>query len=88
MIGIMPDIENMKIYTYEISKGKFKGKVVKSYESNAFIYGITNPWVACFDDNGKEYCIFWNELKEIKVEDMPEEVKSELRQYLNKGRGD
>lgn len=57
---------NIKIYTYRVKKGKFKGKVVKSFESRHYIFGISSPFIPCFDNEGNEYIIHFNELEDVK----------------------
>lgn len=52
------------IYTYKITKGKFKGKIVRSYDSNAFVWGISPMVLSCFDDES-DYLIYWDELEQI-----------------------
>jgi len=54
-----------EIFTYKVVKGKFKGKIVKSFESRHFIFGINSPFVPCFDDEGNEYVIYCEDLKDV-----------------------
>lgn len=65
-MGIMSEIINTKIYTYRVKKGKFKGKIVKSFESRHYIFGISSPFIPCFDNEGNEYIIHFNELEDVK----------------------
>jgi len=58
-------IPTPKLYTYKVVKGEFKGKIVKSFDSNTFIFGINGPWIDCIDDEGNEYCIFYSNLKAV-----------------------
>ena len=53
-----------KIFTYKVVKGEFKGKIVKSFESRHYIFGITEPFIPCFDDEGNEYVIYCSNLKD------------------------
>lgn len=63
-----PDEKNeeadTKVYTYKVVKGEFKGKIVKSFESRHYIFGITEPFIPCFDDEGNEYVIYCSNLKD------------------------
>ena len=56
----------MKVYTYRVKHGEFKGKILKSYEDRHHVIGVTGPWILCFDENWKEYIIFYNELEDVK----------------------
>ena len=67
-MGLMSEIINAELYTYQIIKGKFKGKIVKSWDSNTGILGITPAYCACFDDEGNEYAIFYKDLKRVQGE--------------------
>lgn len=55
-----------EVYTYQVVKGKFKGKIVKSFESRHYIFGITEPFIPCFDDEGNEYVIYCDHLRDAK----------------------
>ena len=51
----------MKIHSYKVTDGKFKGKIVKSFESTL---GLTfNTPFGVFDDNGNEYIVSVGELE-------------------------
>ena len=65
-MGIMSEIINTKIYTYRVKRGKFKGKIVKSFESRHYIFGLTSPFVPCFDEDGNEYIINYDSLTDYK----------------------
>ena len=61
----------MKIYSYKVTDGKFKGKVVKSFES---CLGVHPHLPICvFDDHGNEYIVSVGELEwlETTVEETP-----------------
>ena len=68
-MGVMSENINTKIYTYRVKKGKFKGKIVKSFESRHYIFGISSPLISCFDSEGNEYIIRCNELEDVKEND-------------------
>lgn len=62
----MEESINQKIYTYWVKKGMFKGKIVKSFESRHYIFGISSPLIPCFDSEGNHYSINFNELADVK----------------------
>lgn len=58
------------LYTLKVVKGKFKGKIVQSFDMPIFVYDMSSPYLACFDDEGNEYCLFWGDVKEISREEI------------------
>jgi len=58
------------LYTVKVIKGKFKGKVLKTFSSPVYIYGITSPVLACFDDDETTYAIWWDNVKSVKEEEV------------------
>ena len=59
-------MQDVAIYTYKVIKGKFKGKIVKSFESRHYIFGLTSPFIPCFDEDGNEYVINYDSLTDYK----------------------
>lgn len=57
------------LYTLEVISGDFKGKTVQSFDMPQFVYGMSSPYLACFDDDA-EYCLFWGDVKEISREEI------------------
>ena len=57
------------LYTVKVTKGKFKGKVVKTFDSPIYICGITPPLLACYDADA-HYAIWWGNVETIKEEEV------------------
>ena len=56
--------------TVKVIKGEFKGKVLKTFEPTIYISGITGSHIACFDDDGTEYCMYWENVKCIDAKEI------------------
>ena len=58
------------VYTYKVTKGKFKGRMVKSFSTATMLYGIDDcPVCACYDDDGHDYVIYKDHLRFISKEE-------------------
>ena len=82
-------MNKITVYVYEVIGGEYKGKTVKSFDSNRIDFQTAmmaspNMPIACFDDE-KEYVLFAKELKRVgKYEmDIPEEFKSFFNDPVN-----
>lgn len=60
--------EKMDVYTVKVKKGKFKGRELKTTTYPTYIFGFGSPWIACWDEENNEYCIYWSDLKVINTE--------------------
>lgn len=82
-------MDKITVYVYEVIEGEYKGKTVKSFDSNLVDFQTAmkvnpNMPIACFDDEN-EYVLFAKELKRVeKYEmDIPEEFKSLFNDSAN-----
>lgn len=57
----------MTIWTYKVTKGKFKGKTVYTFTNTLFI--PPNVPIGTFDDEGNEYLLFQDGLSFVSVEE-------------------
>lgn len=81
------------LYTLKVVKGEFKGKIVQSFDMPQFVYGLSSPILYCFDEENKQYSLFWDHVEEISREEVevPQEIEDilmEKAEYKEEGESD